>query len=138
MGLASGIDKVRTKLAAKASKFMPDLCDILNPVSIDQGAGHTIKDNEIALNIPCTIGQVGGSGVQFHDGESVINKTVSIELPYTSTTAAIKRNYKLRVHARGVNPQMTLEQPVIKADSMSPLLEVVAVLTEGYRIPAIR
>lgn len=116
---------------------MPDLCDLLGPTKIDQGAGHTTVEAVIASDIPCSIVQTSG-GVSFHDGESVANKGSRLQLPYNATTAGITRQYKVRVHARGVNPQMIFEQPVIEADSMSPLLQISAVLTEGFRSPGIR
>jgi hypothetical protein len=135
--VGNAITKARTKLAAKAGKFMPDLCDLLDPVRVNQGSGHTLTEGVVASNVPCRIDQVSG-GVSFHDGESVANKAGKLELPYTAATAGITRQYKIRVHARDVNPQMVFEQPIISTDSMSPLLQVSAILTEGYRVPGIR
>lgn len=137
--VGDAIEEVRTELAGSASEFMPDLCDLIPPSLQEQGAGHTIGEGTVIFNIPCLHEHIGG-GVSFHDGESVVTKTERLQLPFSSSTVAIKREYQIKVHARGLNPQMILEHPVIRTDSMSPLLQVLAEFTppdEGYRQPGI-
>lgn len=135
--VGDAIDEVRTDLAADAADFMADVCALIPPLLVTQGAGHTLGEGTPVTGIPCNHEQIGGGGVTFHDGESVVTKTDRLELPYTSQTIAITRQHKIKVTARGVNTQLIFEQPVIKPDSLSPFLQVFAVLTEGYRQPGI-
>jgi hypothetical protein len=128
-------DEVRAELAAEASGFLPDLCDLIDSSLTTQGSGHTLTDSALALNIPCSHKQLGGGGVQVRDGDTFVTKSHELELPYTSATILIDRHYQIRVHARGTNAEMIFEQPVRQFDSGSPLLEVLATATEGYRQP---
>lgn len=135
--IGDAINEVRTDLATDAADFMADVCSLIPPALVAQGSGHTLGEGAHVTNIPCNHEQIGGGGVTFHDGESVVTKTDRLELPYTSQTIAITRQHKIKVAARGVNTQLIFEQPVIRVDSLSPLLQVFAVLTEGYRQPGI-
>lgn len=135
--VGDAIDKAREKVANKAERFMADVCTLIPAALVEQGAGHTLGEGTHVTGIPCTHEQVGGGGVTFHDGSSVVTKTHKLELPFTSDTVAINRQYRIMVEARGLNPQLVFEQPVIRTDSLSPLLQVFAVLTEGYRQPGI-
>jgi hypothetical protein len=135
--VGNAVDKIRTKIATKATKFMPDVCSLIPPAMTAQGSGHTLGDGTPITGIPCSHEQAGGGGVTFHDGESEVTKSHRIEMPFTNDTIAISKEYKIKVAARGLNPEFTFEQPVIRNDSMSPLLQVFAVLTEGYRSPGI-
>lgn len=135
--IGDAIDEVRSELAADAADLSADVCTLIPPALVTQGSGHTLGEGEHITGIPCTHEQVGGGGVTFHDGGSVVTKTHRLEMPFTSETVAINRQYKIMVEARGLNPQLIFEQPVIKTDSLSPLLQVFAVLTEGYRQPGI-
>lgn len=136
--LGDASNEYRTELAAEASEFMPDICSLIPPAMTAQGSGHTLGEGTPITGIPCTHEQAGGGGVSFHDGESVVTKSHRLGLPFTSDTVNIRKEYKIKVAARGLNPEMIFEQPVIDTDSMSPLLQVLAVLTEGYRQPGIR
>jgi hypothetical protein len=133
--VGDAVNEVRTELATAASEFMSDLCDLGVSVKTDQGAGHTIADSWIASDIPCSHEQIGGGGVQVNDNGTTVTKTDRIVMPYTSTTKLIDRQYKIRVHANGFNPQVIFEQPVQQLSATAPLLEVLAVVTEGYRRP---
>lgn len=136
--VGDAIDEVRVDLATDAADFMADVCSLIPPPAlVAQGAGHTFGTEVPVTGIPCNHEQIGGGGITFHDGESVVTKTHKLELPFTSSTVAITRQYKIKVTARGLNPQLIFEQPVIDVDSLSPLLQVFAVLTEGYRQPGI-
>lgn len=133
--VGDAIDKAREKVADKAEKFMPDLCTLIPSAMVAQGAGHTLGEGTHITGIPCKHEQVSGGGVTFHDGESVVTKTHKLQMPFTSDTVLIDRRYKIKVAERGFNRELIFEQPVIKTDSMSPILHVFAVLTEGYRQP---
>lgn len=135
--VGDAIDEVRTDLATDAADFMADVCTLIPPLLVAQGSGHTLGEGTHVTSIPCNHEQIGGGGVTFHDGESVVTKTHKLELPFTSATVLITRQYKIKVTARGFNSQLIFEQPVIQVDSLSPLLQVFAVLTEGYRQPGI-
>lgn len=133
------INRARTKVAAKGDKPFFDLCDLLPaPTLTAQGAGHTMTAPAAIANIPCSHRQLGGGGVQVIDETgTAVTKSHRITLPYTSTTVLIDRHYKIRVHARGLNAETIFEQPVREFSSTSPLLSVLATVTEGQRSPGI-
>ena len=133
--LGDAIHEIRTELAASAPEFMPDLCDLGIAVKTDQGAGHTLTDSWIATDIPCDHEQISGGGVQVNDNGTTVTKTDRVTLPYTTETVLIDRHYKIRVHANGFNPEVIFEQPVPKLSATEALLEVLCVVTEGYRKP---
>lgn len=137
MSLATSIENYRTKLATKANKFMPDLCTLIPAVLSTQGDGHTLAEGTPVPNVPCTHKQLGGGGVQVNDNGTVVTKTHSVELPYTSATVLIDRDYKIKVAARGFNAETIFELPVRPVDSLSPFLEVLATLSEGFREPGV-
>lgn len=134
--LGDGVNEFRTDLAIDAAEFLADLCDLIGPpVKVDQGAGHTITDGAIVQNVPCGHEQIGGGGVQVNDNGTVVTKTHRLTLPYTSQTILVDRHYKIKVRARGLNPEVIFEQPVQDLSDTAPLLDVLCVLTEGYRKP---
>lgn len=134
--VGSAIAEVRVAIADASGEFMADLCDLIPPALVTQGDGHTLGDGTPITGIPCNHEEVSG-GVTFHDGESVVTKSNRVTMGYTATTVAITRQYKIKVHANGANPELILEQPVIQRDSMSPLLDILAVKSEGYQQPGI-
>jgi hypothetical protein len=135
MEVGDAVEEARAEIAVSASEFMSDLCSLIAPVKSEQGAGHTITDQVLASDIPCTHEQISGGGVQINDNGSVVTKTHRLKLPYTVETKLIDRHYKIKVEARGFNAEAIFEQPVQKFSATAPLLEVLCVLTEGYRKP---
>jgi hypothetical protein len=135
--VGDAIEEVRAEIATAASEFMPDVCRLISTALATQGDGHTISETVSATDIPCSHEQLSGGGVQIDDNGSVAIKTHRIQMPYTSETILINRHYKIRVTARGFNPQMIFEHPVRQIDAMSPLVTVYATLSEGYRRPGV-
>lgn len=134
--VGDALDEVREELAGAAEEFMPDLCNLLpTPTKVDQGAGHTLQAATPITDVPCSHEQLSGGGVQFTENGTTVTKTHRLKLPFTSDTVSITRHYKIQVHARGLNREMFFEQPIIKEGSMSPILNVYAVLTDGHRKP---
>lgn len=130
------INEARTEVAAAAGEFLADLCDLIpDPTLAIQGAGHTTTESSPVTNIPCKHEQLGGGGVQVNDGESVVTKTHRLTLPFTSSTVLINRRYRIKVQARGLNAETFFEHPVREFDSNSPLLKVLATMTEGFNSP---
>lgn len=115
---------------------MSDTCTLIPEPSLTaQGAGHTLAPATEIPDVPCNHEQLGGGGVQFNEGGSTVTKTHKVTLPYTDETVLINRHYKIKIAARGFNPEMIFEQPVRTTDGLSPFLSVFCVLTEGYRAP---
>ena len=137
MSLATGIDKVRVKLAAKANKFMPRTCSLIPPATVasDGFSGHKPVDGTPITNIPCKVEFVSG-GFQVSDGGAVVVKTHRITLPVTSDTIGITRHYKISVASSGLTPAMVFEHPVRQLSDLDPFLVIGASFAEGYAQPA--
>lgn len=130
MGLATGIDKVRTKLAAKASKFMPDLCDLIKPTFQDGGAtGDTLTTAVIASNVPIEY-RGARPGTQVVVGGEAYVASHELDMPRTAQTLAITPEYKIKVLARGDTAAMTFQKPVIAHRGSDVLLTVAAQLVQ--------
>lgn len=133
--VGDAIEEVRAELAASASEFMADVCTLIPAALTAQGDGHTMAEGTPVTNVPCTHKQLGGGGVQVNDNGTVAVKSHELKLPYTISTILIDRHYNIKVTARGFNPELIFEQPVIDRDSLGPMVRVLATLSEGFREP---
>lgn len=136
--IATMHEDIRAGHAAFASSGFPDLCTLIPAALQTQGDGHTLIEGTAVPSIPCTHEQLGGGGVTVNDNGTVAVKTHKVDLPYTSDTKQIDRHYKIKVAARGFNPELIFEQPVKSQDSLSPFLTVFVTLAEGYARPGVR
>ncbi len=117
-------------------QFLPDLCDLIGPSQIEDGhSGHTVEDVTLISDIPCLIEKIS-AGPQAEADTVNATTTCRIHLKVTEAQALlIDQHKKLRVAARGANAEMIFEQPVRDTDSLSQLVIVTAILTNGYRRP---
>lgn len=134
--IGDAIEEVREALAESASEFLPGTCTLIAPVKADDGfSGHTISDSELATSIPCRVDFVSG-GAQVNVSGVMVIKSHRITLPVNPETLAIDGHYKIKIDAEGSTPEMIFDQPITQIDHMSPLLRVVASLTDGFKQPA--
>lgn len=134
--LAAVIEEVRTELAGAQAEILFDECDIYAPLFVDGGAAGdtvTLNPTPVAQNVGVTHKGLGKGKEVSIGGESYI-ATHKLTMPRTSITVAITPRHQIRVKARGLTPQLIFEKPVINEDSISPLLEISAILVkQGYQ-----
>ena len=136
MSVGSGIEKARTKLAAKASKFMTRTCSLIPQIKADDGFhGHKMIDGTAVTGVPVTVEFVSG-GFSVNDGGTVVVKSHRLEFPVTAQTMAITKSYKIDVQAEGLTPRMIFEHPVTQLGDTDVFLTVGASFAEGYGQPA--
>lgn len=134
--LASAIEEVRTELAGAQAEILFDECDIYAPLFVDGGElGDTVTLNPIpvARNVGITYkGLSKGKEVNV-GGESYI-ASHALRMARTAINVAISPRHQLRTKPRGKTPQLIFEKPVIDEDSVSPLLELNAILVvQGFQ-----
>lgn len=130
--VGSAIDEVRSELAAAASEFMPDLCDVVadGTVTVDGFGGTSVSDSVLATNVPCQY-EAMTTPVQRQIGEGPITTLTHIlTLPATAITKVIRPHYRIVVHASGDQPQLTFRNPVTIDGSMSVFTKLAAELSE--------
>ena len=117
-------------------QFLPDLATIIGPTQVDDGHdGHSIQDDELLTDIKCLVEDSGGNADANEDAVNA-TKTCRIHLKLTEAQALlIDEHKKIKIDARGFNPEMIFEQPVRVKDSLSQLVIVTAILTSGFRRP---
>lgn len=134
--LAEAIEEVRNELANEGNEILFDECDIYAPLFVDGGPlGDTVTLNPIpvARNVGITYkGLSKGKEINV-GGESYI-AFHALRMARTAINVLITPRHQLRVKPRGKTPQLIFEKPVIDEDSVSPLLELNAILVvQGYQ-----
>ena len=126
--VGDGITRVRSKLDAKASKFMADTCTIklVTPSSDDYG-GSTDTETTVASDVPCNYKALNPLQTEIA-GRSVIGRTHTITFPSNANTEAILPKHKIVVNARGNTPALTFNDPIVLPGSLEPFLTVAATL----------
>lgn len=134
--VGDAVEKLRTKLAAKAGKFLPDLCDlIVIGLGSDGHSGQKPTETTVASNLPCKYEEATGSERKHDDG--AVEYTASHKLTFgaTAVTMAIEPNYIVKILARGDKPDLFFEQPVRAKGSMAVFVTCLAKQTTGFRQP---
>lgn len=127
--VGDGIEKVRTKLDAKAAKFMADNCDIILLASaVDDSGGSGDTPSTVAADVPCGYKALKVPVDMKAGGKTIIGLTHQITLPSNAYTQAILPKHKIVVDARGNTPAMTFQDPVVLPDSLGPFVIVNASL----------
>jgi hypothetical protein len=134
--LAVKIEKVREKLVTKSRKFLIDECDIYAPMFIDGGAAGdsvTLNPTPIATSVGVTCKGLSKGKEVTVGGESYI-ASHKLTMARTAINVTITPRHQLRVKPRGRTPMLVFDKPVIDENSVSPLLELNAVLVvQGYQ-----
>jgi hypothetical protein len=134
--LAEAIEEVRNELAIEGNEILFDECDIYAPLFVDGGAAGdsvTLNPTPVATNVGITYKGLGKGKEMTVGGESYI-ASHRLRMARTAVNVAITPRHQLRVKARGRTPVLVFERPVIDEDSVSPLLELNAVLViQGYQ-----
>jgi len=132
--LGDAFEELKSELADAAEEFMSDTCSLIKPTFTDGGAsGDTLTQATVASNVPCFYKPAGRNSPLVVGGQAYI-ASHQFTLPATTEVLAITPEYKLTVQARGSNPQMIFEQPVIVQNSFTALVKVAATLVQqGFR-----
>lgn len=129
MTLATSIAGVRAKLSAKASKFMPDLCDLTSRTyAAGATGGRTETSTPAGTNIPCSYRLRKTPIEQQKAGASTSLLDYDLIMPSYATTEAIRPHYKIVVQPRDNTGALTFENPVILSESLAPFVVVAAAL----------
>lgn len=128
--VGNAIDKARTKVAAKAGKFMPDVCDLWGPTFVDGGAsGDSETIGLIASNIP--IDYKGSSAnSQVVIGGEAYTASHGLKMPRTAVTVLITPKHLIKVQPRGDTAELVFENPVIVQKDTDVLLTLAATLVQ--------
>lgn len=128
--VGNAINKVRTKLDAKAEKFMADTCSLLWLSQVDDGrGGWTNTQLLIASNVPCSYAGLSNSDKQLA-GKVLTDQGHNVTLPCNADTQIISPNHQLLVAARGVTPSLLFKSPIVLKNSLTPFVNVAAALSE--------
>jgi hypothetical protein len=123
---------------AEREVFGEDLCDLIEVVKADDGAGHKFTDNPVATNVPCLVEELSPGSVTVVSGGVAVIASHRIEVKRSSPALALKVSGKIKVLARTGKVQMIFEQPIRKEETFTPTVEFRAVLVKsGYREPGI-
>lgn len=132
--LGDAFEELKEELGGAAEEFMSDLCDLTKPTLTDGGgSGDTLTQSTAASNVPCFYKPSGRNSPLVVGGHAYI-ASHQFTLPATTEVLAITPEYRITVQARGSNPQMIFEQPVIVQNSFMALVKVAATLVQqGFR-----
>lgn len=128
--VGNAIDKARTKVAGKASKFMPDTCNLWGPTFVDGGtSGDSETLGEIATSIP--MGYKGSSAnSQVVIGGEAYAGSHRLKMPRTVTTVLITPKHLIKVQPRGDTGELVFEKPVIVPKDTDVFLTLAATLVQ--------
>ena len=131
------VDRTQLRLNAfnrKRLRLGEDTCDLIKPNFAEGGAtGDTVSPTTVATNLRCFYESRSGNS-QVVIGGQAYSASHNITIENTSASIAITPDYKLKIHARGANPEKIFEQLVIRDGSFTPLAVVAAnLVTQGYQ-----
>lgn len=134
--IAEAIEEIRSELAIEQKEILFDECNIYAPLFTDGGAsGDTIGLNPIpiARNVSISYKGLGKSKEIIIGGQSYI-ASHALKMARTTINNAITPEHQIRVKARGKTRQLIFEKPCVDEDSVSPFLELNAILVvQGYQ-----
>lgn len=133
--IARAIEEARREVARAAREILFDLCDIYAPTFADGGAsGDSVSYGDpVARNVSISYKGLG-NGRQYVAGGEAYIASHELKMPWNATTLAITPEHRLRVHARGITPEMIFQKPAAIDDSKSAFLMLNAfVVKQGYQ-----
>lgn len=134
--LAAAIEEVRNELAGAQREILFDECDIYAPMFTDGGAaGDSVGLNPVPIARNVSISYKGlGKGKEIIIGGQSYIASHALKMARTAINNAITPGHQIRVKARGKTRQLIFEKPCIDEDSVSPFLELNAILVvQGYQ-----
>lgn len=134
--LAAAIEEVRNELAGVQREILFDECDIYAPMFVDGGAaGDSVILNPVPVATKASISYKGmGKGKEISIGGESYIASHALTMARTTINVSITPKHQIRVRPRGRTGQLIFAKPVIDENSVSPLLEISAVLViQGYQ-----
>lgn len=130
MGVAQGIEQIRSALNRSARQFFPDLCSISSLVpSTDDSGGSGDTATPLASNVPCSYKSLSPSQLQVA-GRVLVGLSHVIKLPSNAVTQGIKPTQQIVIAARGNTPALTFQNPVVLDNATAPFVSVAAMVSE--------
>jgi hypothetical protein len=128
--VGAAIDRARARVAAKASKILPDVCNLWGPTFVDGGSsGDSETIAVIASDIP--VGYRGSrANSQIVIGGEAYVASHQLQMPLTAVTTQITPKYFIKVQPRGETQELVFEKPVIVHSANDIFLTVAATLVQ--------
>jgi hypothetical protein len=129
-----GIDRTRLKLNEfnrKRKRLGEDLCDVKGYPLQDGGTVGDTLGGPVALasNVPCFYESTGQNSNVVIGGTAYL-ASHRLQMERTSATGAIKPSDTITVYARNGNAVLIFEEPRLIKESFSPLVTIMATLTD--------